>query len=122
MRCAFRKTGFLQLAMVLGAMVFFPTEVMSGSESRAFFAGKIYGERPALCQAAGTGCGKIAADTWCKIAGYEASMSYRTVYQKAASRRDLLVKSGDLCARDTCDGFHVVKCWRDFQNDLASVD
>ena len=85
------------------------------SESRTFFSKTIYDERLKLCIVAGTGCGKIAADTWCRHAGYKGAMSYRSVSSSSQTERAQLVGYGELCAEDACNGFQFVKCRRDVQ-------
>lgn len=90
-----------------------PGAAHAGSESRAFFADRIYTERPPLCLKAGTGCGKAAADQWCQLAGYEAAMSYSSAPQISETDRQKRVEVGSLCSLDTCNGFQLVKCRRD---------
>ncbi len=89
-----------------------PATSFAFSESRTFFANKIYVERLQLCVVAGTGCGKKAADAWCRHVGYENAMSYRAASEDAQREREQLVGTGGLCAGDPCNGFHFVKCRR----------
>ncbi|MGI9464332.1 MAG: hypothetical protein ACR2OM_10350 [Aestuariivirgaceae bacterium] len=108
------KTRYIRLQIALIAVLALPsTGALALSESRTFFASKIYDDRPQLCNAAGTGCGKKAADTWCKQVGYEHAMSFLSAPDSKASARALRVGNGELCAQDQCNGFHFVKCRRD---------
>ena len=85
------------------------------SESRTYFAKSIYAERLELCSIAGTGCGKKAADAWCRHAGYTNAMSYLLVHSNRQAEREQLRNYGELCAQDACSGFLLVNCRREQQ-------
>jgi hypothetical protein len=84
----------------------------AASETRTFFASRIYDKSPQLCSTAGTGCGKPAADTWCQQAGFQDAMSFRSAPASDHMFRAQLVASGGLCGSDSCNGLHFVKCYR----------
>ncbi len=105
------RHGRLRIAIIaLTALV--PAQALAGSQTRSFFVDKIYGDRPQLCTVAGTGCGKPAADAWCRQAGYQNALVFRAASDKAATYREQRVQAGELCPADTCNGLQFVKCLR----------
>ena len=75
------------------------------SEVRNFFAPQIEGQRIGACLSEG-GCGKPAADAFCRAEGYDKAMLFQR--ERSASAR--LIDSGDVCEKD-CTSFRQVKCF-----------
>jgi len=75
------------------------------SEVRNFFAPQIEGQRIGACLSEG-GCGKPAADAFCRAEGYD----HATIFQRERSQSARLIDSGLVCEKD-CTAFRQVKCY-----------
>ncbi len=77
----------------------------NAAEVRNYFAPEIEGLRIGACLTDG-GCGKPAADAFCRAEGYDKAMLFQR--ERSASAR--LIDSGDVCEKD-CTSFRQVKCF-----------
>ncbi len=92
-------------ALLAGLMLFALAPQAQASEVRNFFAPQIEGQRIGACLSGG-GCGKPAADAFCKAEGYD----HATLFQRERSQSARLLDSGLVCEKD-CTAFRQVKCY-----------
>jgi hypothetical protein len=86
----------------------------TAGEVRNFFAPEIGGARLDACLAAG-GCGKPAADAFCKVQGYDRAV----IFQRETSSATQAIDSGKTCT-GSCTAFRQVKCFTT-KGDLAQL-
>lgn len=86
----------------------------SATEVRNFFAPEMDGARVDACLGSG-GCGKPAADAFCRVQGYDHAM----IFQRESHASTRLIDSGRVCSGD-CTAFRQVKCFTT-KSDLAQL-
>ena len=85
-------------------------------DSAAFGAAKKYinptfnGARLDWCYAWSTGCGKQAADAFCKSKGFDNSTGFSMAADIGASTPTRLISTGAVCDQNFCDGFTFIDC------------
>lgn len=88
----------------------------ASAAARNFFAPQWQGERLGACLADGSGCGKPAADAFCKAEGYDTALTF----QREPLSRTRLIDSDASCHGSACMAFVQIKCFT-ARNDLASL-
>ena len=76
------------------------------SSVRNYFSPTLDGIRVAACLSGG-GCGKPAADAFCKGQGFEKAM----IFERQPSAETRSLDSGALCKGGSCVAFKQVKCF-----------
>ena len=100
--------------MTFGLFLMAPAPA-EASSVRNYFSPTLDGIRVAACLSDG-GCGKPAADAFCKAQGFQRAMLFER--QPYAETRN--IDSGDLCKGGSCVAFRQVKCFSG-TGDLASL-
>ena len=101
--------AFVALAMLAGQCL------PASAVVRNFFAPRLLGDNVAFCTAGENGCGKPAADSWCRQQGYESALMFQRTHGKAgvSARRGVRhADTGDLCLSGDCLAFRQIKCQR----------
>ena len=83
---------------------------------RSFFSPTIEGIPVAACLSPEDGCGKPAADAFCRQVGYDRSVMFER--QPTAATRNL--QGGAACSGPDCTSFKQVKCFS-VKDDLAAL-
>ena len=68
------------------------------------------GDRLDWCVNWAQGCGKQAADTFCKAKGYKNATNFSMDPNIGAAQRTRLIGTGAVCDQGFCDGFKAVTC------------
>jgi len=68
------------------------------------------GNRLDLCLNWGQGCGKEAADAFCKSKGFTKVAAFSIAYNIGAATPTRLIGTGALCDQGYCDGFKSINC------------
>ena len=100
--------------MLAGLLAISLVSPAAAAEVRNFFTPEIGGARVDACLSGG-GCGKAAADAFCKVQGYDRAMIFQR--EQAASSRS--IDSGQVCSKD-CMSFRQVKCFTT-KGDIAGM-
>lgn len=74
-----------------------------------FQSPRLYGYPIDWCRGWGTGCGHDAALQFCQIKGFTRLVNYQ---MKRRLNKTLMVGNLSLCNRQSCDGFHWIRCSR----------
>lgn len=103
----FRYYGFL-IAFV--AMFAAPTLSMAGT---TVFYNPVYkGKRLDWCVNWAQGCGKSAADRYCRYRGFKKSVGHVKANNIGLSKPTRLIGTGAICDQAMCDGFRKIKCFK----------
>jgi hypothetical protein len=73
-------------------------------------APKWKGDRLDWCQNWSTGCGKPAADSFCKATGFETAVAFQQAPDIGSVQRTRLIATGAVCDQGFCDGFKFIEC------------
>ncbi|MBM3520717.1 MAG: hypothetical protein FJX63_08110 [Alphaproteobacteria bacterium] len=73
---------------------------------RNFFAPELDGRRLDSCLAGNEGCGKPAADAYCRAQGYETAV----LFQREAAKETVMLGDGAQCNGPACVAFRQIKC------------
>jgi hypothetical protein len=73
---------------------------------RNYFAPELDGFRLASCLAGNEGCGKPAADAYCRAQGYETAV----LFQREAAAETVTHGDGGRCSGPNCVAFRQIKC------------
>ena len=68
------------------------------------------GDRLDWCQDWGGGCGKQAADAYCRHPGYRVSVSRNIDHNIGAATPTRVISTGAVCDQGFCDGFKYISC------------
>lgn len=82
------------------------------AEARSYSQPKFLGQPVDRCLSGGDSCGKIAADAFCRLKGYENALNFRLQRDPAQISTSILVDSGKLLRVPAALPFQMVKCWR----------
>lgn len=74
---------------------------------RNYFSPAWNGTRIDSCLGTGTGCGKPAADAFCKAEGYDKAL----LFQREVVEISLSIGSDELCTSGSCTAFRQIKCY-----------
>lgn len=96
-------------AAALGAVLAIGTMPAAAVE-QDFAKPKQGGNRLDWCYDWSTGCGKQAADAWCKIKGFQESSAFSIAPDIGASQPTRLIGTGAVCDQAFCDGFSHITC------------
>lgn len=97
--------GVLAVAMFILAG---PANAASGT----FYNPKHGGDRLDWCLNWGVGCGKQAANAYCKKRGYKKATSFQIAPNIGATQRTRLIGTGAVCDQGFCDGFKRITCYK----------
>ncbi|MFO1033429.1 MAG: hypothetical protein U1E15_04870 [Hyphomicrobiales bacterium] len=81
-----------------------PLPAMAGV--KVYSQPKLEGVPVSACLAGSGGCGKVAADAFCRKEGLGESI----LFTRQAAAQTLVIDSGKTCAGDTCQALTRVKC------------
>jgi hypothetical protein len=87
------------LPALLLSLALFPFAATAEAGSRTFFAPKLGGEPVAFCLRGGSGCGKAAADNFCRNNGFDTALTF--------ARRQVMTDGGE-----EPTGFTQIKCYK----------
>ena len=90
--------------------------VSAEASVRSFFAPEWNGSRLAACLSGSLGCGKPAADAFCKSIGYDQAVLFQR--EKTVAAR--AIGTGELCQGGQCTAFRQIKCQSE-KDDLATL-
>jgi hypothetical protein len=82
------------------------------SAARSFSQPKVMGNAVDHCLEANAGCGKPAADAFCRSQGYEKALSFRLERDPARISLTMAIDSGRTLRGPEAQPFQIVKCWR----------
>ena len=82
---------------------------------RNYFAPQFEGTSVDACLTTGE-CGKPAADSFCKLQGYDKAM----IFEREPSAMTRRIDSGQTCSATACTAFRQVKCFTT-KTDLAAL-
>ena len=82
----------------------------AGAAEQDFAKPKQGANRLDWCYDWSAGCGKQAADAWCKVKGFEESSAFAIAPDIGASQSTRLIGSGAVCDQAFCDGFSHITC------------
>jgi hypothetical protein len=71
---------------------------------------KWQGDRLDWCSNWSTGCGKAAADAFCKASGFQPAVNYQQAADIGSTQRTRLIATGAVCDQNFCDGFKYIEC------------
>jgi hypothetical protein len=101
-----------ELALTV-AIVLITTPAAEAS-ARNFFSPVWNGNRLAACLSVSAGCGKAAADLFCKSQGYDDAV----LFQREPSAMTVAIGTGEICEGMSCTAFKQIKC-QSVKNDLG---
>ena len=99
------KKLIVALFLVMGLSLI--TTASAGSTVKKFTNPKISGVALDWCKTWGQGCGKPAADYFCKKRGYDRATIFRIEKDIGYTR---IIKSGQICNSPGCDSFKFIQC------------
>jgi hypothetical protein len=84
----------------------------SGAQAKEkdFNKPKWKGDRLDWCLNWAAGCGKDAADAFCKANGYENASKFEQDPDIGSSHKTRLITTGAVCDQSSCDGFKSITC------------
>jgi hypothetical protein len=91
--------------------------VQAQAATRSYFAPAEDGQRIGTCLSDGTSCGKMAADAFCKKAGFAESILFAR--EPAVSVR--ILDTGAKCEGATCEAFKRIKCYQPLEAAAANA-
>jgi len=68
------------------------------------------GDRLDWCMNWSQGCGKDAADAYCKASGYQNVINFAMAADIGSTHQTRLISTGAVCDQDFCDGFKFIEC------------
>lgn len=68
------------------------------------------GDRLDWCLNWATGCGKDAADAFCKAKGLKTAVRFAQAPNIGTTQKTRLIATGAVCDQDFCDGFKFIQC------------
>lgn len=89
-------------------------QAATAAQVRNFFAPEMEGARIDACLATGV-CGKLAADAFCRVQGYDHAM----IFQRESHASTRVIDSDKVCSGN-CTAFKQVKCFTT-KTDLAGL-
>jgi hypothetical protein len=100
----------LRLAIVTLSAVMTFSAMPAGAAEQDFAKPKQGANRLDWCYDWGVGCGKQAADAWCKAKGFEESSVFAIASDIGANQPTRLIGTGAVCDQAYCDGFTHITC------------
>jgi hypothetical protein len=71
------------------------------------------GDRLDWCLNWGKGCGREAANAYCRSKGFEKATNFSQASNIGARRATRLIGTGAVCDQDFCDGFRRITCFKE---------
>lgn len=106
----FRNATLLIVLLVFGCTV---AAMTATAATRTFDNPKYNGDRLDWCLNWGKGCGREAANAYCKSKGFEKATSFSQASNIGARRSTRLIGTGAVCDQDFCDGFRRITCFKE---------
>ena len=97
--------------VICAALLLMPA-VPASAENQTFFSPAIGGKRLDWCVNWAVGCGKEAADMYCKRVGYERAASFSEAVNIGQFAPTRLIGTGAVCDQAFCDGFSQITCFK----------
>src|SRR5262245_57087188 len=94
---------------ITAAMLLFPALGAHAVEQN-FVKPKQGANRLDWCYDWSVGCGKQAADAWCKAKGFDESSNFNIAPDIGATQSTRLIGTGAVCDQAFCDGFANITC------------
>lgn len=98
------------LAAVLPFLLVLPNS--ADAAARTYSDPTYLGDQIHHCLANNTGCGKGAADAFCKIEGYQSALTFKLEQDPAHVMTARVIDSGEVLHSPQALPFTSVKCWR----------
>jgi hypothetical protein len=102
--------------LAASAVIILLSTAAAEASVRNFFSPAWNGNRLAACLSASEGCGKPAADAFCKSHGYDQAV----LFQREQTAVAMAMGSGELCEGSSCTAFRQIKC-QSVKDDLATL-
>jgi hypothetical protein len=77
------------------------------------------GDRLDWCLNWSTGCGKGAADAYCKTRGYQNAIKFEQAADIGSQQQTRLMATGVVCDQNFCDGFKSITCSKPSQTTVT---
>lgn len=106
----FRNATLLIVLLVFGCTV---AAMTATAATRTFDNPQYNGDRLDWCLNWGKGCGREAANAYCKSKGFEKATSFSQASNIGARRSTRLIGTGAVCDQDFCDGFRRITCFKE---------
>ncbi|MFP3921065.1 MAG: hypothetical protein ACLFU3_05085 [Dichotomicrobium sp.] len=81
--------------------------------TRTFNNPKYNGNALDWCVNWGKGCGRQAANAYCKAKGFEKATNFSKASNIGSRRPTRLIGTGAVCDQDHCDGFRRITCFKE---------
>ena len=105
-----RRHGTLLIVLLVIGCV---TAVTTATAATRTFNNPTYkGNALDWCLNWGEGCGKQAANAYCKSRGFERATQFSQAPNIGARRPTRLIGTGAVCDQDFCDGFRRITCFK----------
>ena len=104
------------MKITVDTLVLVLTATAGHAAVRSYFTPSIDGLRVDSCLTSTGDCGKPAADSFCKVQGYESAL----IFQRESAVYTKRLGTGELCTSSECASFRQIKCFTP-KGDLASA-
>ena len=103
---------FIQTAALCMIAVFIAagSASLASAKTTSFFKPKWNGDRLDWCVNWAQGCGKAAADAFCKAKGFAKAGGFSMDPDIGSVQRTRLIATGAVCDQGFCDGFKAIAC------------
>lgn len=105
----FKRTSLLTIA---AAVTISLTAGAAQASTKTFYKPKFNGNRLDLCLNWSVGCGKPAANAYCKLKGFKKATKFYVDHNIGLSQPTRLISTGAVCDQGYCDGFKAIKCYK----------
>ena len=101
------------LRVSLALLLILQLATTAEAERKRFNAPQYNGYRLDWCLNWGSGCGRDAANAWCKTQGFaDGAIQFQQAPDIGASTPTRLIGTGAICDQPFCDGFKLITCSR----------
>lgn len=100
----------LKLCIAAASAILALSAIPAEAVEQDFAKPKQGGNRLDWCYDWSVGCGKKAADAWCKAKGFEEASAFSIATDIGASQPTRLIGTGAVCDQAFCDGFSNITC------------
>ena len=101
---------------IVGSLLTIATAATASAGTKTFYKPTHGGDRLDLCMNWGQGCGKPAANAFCKAKGYDKTTGYSVDHNIGLTSPTRLIGTGAVCDQGFCDGFKKVTCQKTVQS------
>ena len=98
------------LKLLTAVVLLFAAAGAAEADNKTFNQPKWKGDRLDWCMNWSQGCGKDAADAYCKASGYQNVINFAMAADIGSTHQTRLISTGAVCDQDFCDGFKFIEC------------